>query len=486
MNARRAAAVVAACAALSGCALGPVRSPDPDLPRRLADAVSIETLDTHLRALQDIADAHGGNRAGGTPGYDASVDYVVKVLRDNGFEVQTPEYEVFAGAEGGRPRLTVNGRDHRVDQASLMITTPPGGVSAVTLRPAQAAGCRSADYGSVSVRGAIAIVDDTGCSVVDKHQAAVDRGAVGLLVVNTADSGSRPGLFPPGYYRQLRIPVGVIDRDTSAALRRTTAPVRLVLDNRPVMKKSRNVLAQTKTGSTENVVMIGAHLDSSAAGPGINDNGSGVAALLDIAAALGPRPRVANAVRFAFWGAEENSVQGSTQYLRGLSSQQRQDIALYLNLDMIGSPNAGYFTYDGDQSGRLNPDIPVDAVPDGSAGIERTLSGYLNSAGVRPADMPLSRFTDYYAFLRSGIPVGGLTAGANQLKTEAQARLWGGRPGLPFDPNDHTPRDGIDNIDRDALTVLTRAGAFTVGTYAYSIDGVNGVPARDQRQRTAP
>ena len=147
---------------------------------------------------------------------------------------------------------------------------------------------------------------------------------------------------------------------------------------------------------------------------------------------------------------------------------------------------AAYFTYDGDQSGRLNPDIPVDAVPDGSAGIERTLSGYLNSAGVRPADMPLSRFTDYYAFLRSGIPVGGLTAGANQLKTEAQARLWGGRPGLPFDPNDHTPRDGIDNIDRDALTVLTRAAAFTVGTYAYSIDGVNGVPARDQRQRTAP
>jgi len=125
-------------------------------------------------------------------------------------------------------------------------------------------------------------------------------------------------------------------------------------------------------------------------------------------------------------------------------------------------------------------------VPDGSAGIERTLAGYLNSAGVRPADMPLTRYTDYYAFLTAGVPVGGVTTGANQMKTEVQARLWGGRAGAPYDPNYRTPRDTIDNIDRDALARMGAAAAFTVGTYAQSVEGVNGVPLSDQRHRSAP
>jgi Zn-dependent M28 family amino/carboxypeptidase len=100
--------------------------------------------------------------------------------------------------------------------------------------------------------------------------------------------------------------------------------------------------------------------------------------------------------------------------------------------------------------------------------------------------MPLTRYTDYFAFLSAGVPVGGLTAGASQAKTEVQARLWGGRAGVPYDPNYRTPRDTIDNIDRDALSVMGSAAAFAVGTYAQSVEGVNGVPAPDQRHRSAP
>ena len=108
---------------------------------------------------------------------------------------------------------------------------------------------------------------------------------------------------------------------------------------------------------------------------------------------------------------------------------------------MLGSPNAGYFTYDGDQSGQPNPDIPAQAVPAGSAGVERTLAGYLNLAGVRPADMPLSRIADYAPFLAAGVPIGGLTTGWSQRKTEVQARLWGGNAGVAFDPQlPHRPR----------------------------------------------
>jgi Zn-dependent M28 family amino/carboxypeptidase len=438
---------------------------------------------THLRKLQEIADVNRGSRGEGTPGYDASVDYVVQVLKDKGFDVQTPEFERLDRTEGGNPTLTVAGRGYHVDQASLLVTTPPGGLNAITLRPQKAPGCTAADYGTVSVRGAIAVVDDTGCSVGDKQNAAVAKGAVGLLVVSApGTSGSPAGLFTPGYYQQLTVPVGVIENDADAALRRTNAPVRLVLDSKPVMVKSRNIVAQTKTGDTKNVVLAGAHLDSSARSPGINDNGSGVAALLEAASALGAEPSVTNAVRFAFWGSE---LEGPTKYVRGLA-RDLDDVAMYLSVNMIGSPNAGYFTYDGDQSGQPNPDIPSQAVPAGSAGVERTLAGYLNLAGVRPADMPLSGTTDYGPFLTTGIPVGGLTAGSSQRKTEVQERLWGGRAGVAFDPNYHTGRDTVDNIDRQALSVMGQAMAFAVGTYAQSVEGVNGVPPRDQRHRRTP
>ena len=122
-------------------------------------------------------------------------------------------------------------------------------------------------------------------------------------------------------------------------------------------------------------MLAGANLDSAPRSPGINDNGSAVAALLETASALGAQPEITNAVRFVFWGSE---AEGATKYVRGLDRDQLDDIALYLGCDAVGSPNAGYFTYDGDQSGQLNPEIPVQAVPSGSAGVERMLAGYLN------------------------------------------------------------------------------------------------------------
>jgi Zn-dependent M28 family amino/carboxypeptidase len=481
---RAIAAVMAiAVTALASCS-ATESAPAPDLPRDVAGKVTADGMYAHLRKLQEIADANRGSRAESTPGYDASADYVVQVLKDKGFDVQTPEFERLDRTEGGNPTLTVAGRGYHVDQASLLVTTPAGGLNAITLRPQKAPGCTATDYGTVPVRGAIAVVDDTGCSVGDKQNAAVAKGAVGLLVVSApGTSGGQAGLFAPGYYQQLTIPVGVIGNDADAAVRRTNAPVRLVLDSKPVMVKTRNIVAQTKSGDTTNVVLAGAQLDSSALSPGINDNGSGVAALLEAATALGSNPRITNAVRFAFWGSEP---EGPTKYVRGLARDQLDDIAMYLSVDMLGSSNAGYFTYDGDQSGQPNPDIPAQSVPAGSAGVERTLAGYLNLAGVRPADMPLSRTADYGPFMAAGIPVGGLTAGSSQRKTEVQARLWGGRAGVPFDPNYHTARDTVDDIDRQALSVMGQAAALAVVTYAQSVGGVNGVPSRDQRHRGTP
>ncbi|ARG93524.1 M28 family peptidase [Mycobacterium kansasii] len=471
------ACLLAACSAPKP----PPPAAAPDLGRMLAGKVTADGMFSHLRALQAIADANNGNRATGTRGYDASVDYVANSLRTKGFEVSTPQFERVYTASQGKPTLTVAGRSYPVDQASLLVRTPPGGLTAQPVRPTQPAGCAVGDYPSVLPKSAIAVVDDTRCSIVDKQNSALAKGAIGLIVVSEPTrQGSPPTLFSPGYYNQLTVPVAVVDANVAAALGRATVPVRLVLDTENVKITSRNVLAQTKTGTPTEVIMLGAHLDSPAGGPGINDGGSGGAAVLETALQLGPLPPVNNAVRFAFWGA---GLTGAMDYVFGLNGEQLNNIAMYLNFDMLGSPNAGFFTDDGDQSGPPGPGVASADVPEGSAGIERTLAGYVNLAGKRPADMPLTASADYHPFLVAGVPIGGLTTGASQTKTTVQARLWGGQAGVAFDPNYLSARDTADNVNREALAVMGSGVAFAAGSYAQSIAGVNGVTPHDKRHR---
>lgn len=456
----------------------------PDLGHRLAGQVTADLMFVHLHALQEIANANKGNRAEGTPGYEASVDYVATALRNKGFEVSTPQFDRLYTPSRGRQELAVSDHTYVVDQASLLVRTPPGGLTGRLVWPTKPAGCAATDYPAVAPQGAIAVVDDRGCTAIEKQNAAVAKGAAALIIVSEPGDGGAATLFPPHYYDQLTAPVAVVGAAIGTELRRTSATVQLTLDTATVKVTSRNVLAQTKTGSTHDVVMVGAHLDSAPAGAGINDNGSGVAAVLETALQLGPLASVTNAVRFAFWGAEEKGINASSDYVVELSRDQLNDIALYLDFNMLGSPNAGFFTVDGDQSGPPGPGVVSGDIPGGSAGIERTLAGYLNMAGKRPADMPLTSGTDYYPFMVAGVPIGGMTAGASQTKTHVQARLWGGQAGVWFDPNYQGARDTIDNINREALAVMGSGVAFAVGHYAESIDGVNGVPPHDKRHRT--
>ena len=447
----------------------------------LRNKVTPGAMTAHLQRLQSIADANDNTRAAGTPGFDASVDYLVTTLREHGFEVETPEFtaRVFKAEKG-----SVSLADWTVEARALQFSagTPPDGVSGplVVTAAGEKPGCAGADYDGLPVRGAVVLVDRGGCPFKDKMTLAVERGAVAVVVADNVDEEKMGGTL--GEQTAVKVPVVSVKKSEGATLRGERGIVTVKLDAHTDDLTSRNVVAQTRTGSTENVVMLGAHLDSVPEGPGINDNGSGVAAVLETALQLGPSPRVANAVRFGFWGAEELGLLGSMRYVQSLDVDSLTDVALYLNFDMLASPNPAYFTYDGDQSMPV-ADRGQPVVPEGSAGIERTLVAYLKSAGITGRDTSFDGRSDYDYFTLSGIPSGGLFSGAEEKKSPEQAKLWGGSADQPFDPNYHQAGDTIDNIDRTALAINGAGVGYVTGWYAQYLGGRNGIPVRADRTR---
>lgn len=451
---------------------------------KIGESISTDAMMAHLTRLQEIADQNGGNRAMGTPGYQSSVDYVVDLLRDKGFEPETKNFEVrLPFAE--EPDITVAGNKVVARALSFTTGTGPEGVSGpLVAAPAdESPGCADADYQGLPVQGAVILVDRGTCQFGDKASIAAKRGAVAVLIADNEDRPIEEFGGTLGSKTAVKIPVLSITKAEGTRLRANPGGTTLKLKAGVDVKQTTNVIAQTKTGAGDNVVMVGAHLDSVPEGPGINDNGSGVAAVLETALQMGSSPEVDNAVRFAFWGAEELGLLGSSDYIAGLDAEGLKDIALYLNFDMVGSPNPGYFTYDGNQSAPPATDGSVPHVPEGSAGIERMLVAYLDGTGKPAQDTSFDGRSDYDAFTAAGIPSGGLFSGAEENMTAEQAEIWGGQADKPFDPNYHKKTDTLDQIDRTAQEILGRGVGYATALYAQDTSGRNGVPIREDRTR---
>ncbi|TQM15322.1 M28 family metallopeptidase [Pseudonocardia kunmingensis] len=437
-------------------------APDPALPSRIVTDVTGDGAFAHLSELQRIAEANGGNRALGTPGYDASVEYVATTLRDAGYDVQTPTFSA-RQFEVRQEQLAVEGEAVPVSALGFSPTTPEGGVTG-PLALIAGEGCAPEDAAGVTP-GSVALVRRGTCTFADKAAHAARAGAVGLIVINAEDVPLVDGTLGEGATGV--VPSGGVSRSAGDALAaRAGASVTLTLVTAVTETQSRNVLAQTRTGNPDEVVVAGGHLDSVPEGPGVNDNGSGVAALLETAVRLGGSPPVANAVRFAFWGAEEVGLVGSTAYVNGLPEPERARIALYLNLDMVASPNAGYLVYDGDDSDRVG----AGPGPAGSAVVERALVEGLAAAGVTSAGTDFTGRSDYGPFIEHGIPAGGLFTGAEEVKTPEQAQQWGGTAGQPYDPCYHQACDRLDTVDRTALDRNTDAVAAALARFALSTE----------------
>ncbi|GAA1430568.1 M28 family metallopeptidase [Microlunatus lacustris] len=473
-----------ATVACAGLSVGFVTAPAEAAPKptRLASQLVKKSTaagaNRHLIAFQRIADRNGGNRAANTPGYQASVDYVAGKLRGAGYTVTTPEFtypeEVVDAAT-----LEVGDEEFEALPLELSPQTPVGGVTGPLRVVAQDAtsGCETEDFAGQDFAGAIALVRRGTCTFDVKHRNAAAAGAIGAVIANNAAGPlgnvtlGTAGVIPTG---------GVSQADGDALVPLAGTTVTLDLRTHVEQRVSRNVVAQTTTGRTDNVVMAGAHLDSVPEGPGINDNGSGSAALLELALQLGGAPRTGNAVRFAWWGAEELGLLGSEAYVQSLTFEQQLDIAPYLNFDMVASPNAGYFVYDGDDSDATG----AGAGPFGSAQIEKTFTDFFASRlGVPTEGTDFTGRSDYGEVILNGIPAGGLFTGAEGLKTAEQAAKWGGTAGIAYDPCYHAGCDDLGNVDRVALDRNLDAMAWTVGVYAYSTAEVNGVPPRGKRAK---
>ncbi|MFF5991435.1 M28 family metallopeptidase [Prauserella flavalba] len=467
----RPAIVLAACAGLvlagSATAVAAPNAGD-QLADKLANKVDVGNINRHLIALQRISDANGGNRAASNPGYDASAEYVAGKLEAAGYTVTRQEFP-FTYTETLAESLVVGGTDVPIIIMSYSPSTPEGGITGplAVIESDDSPGCEAADYGDVT--GQIVLVERGFCPFAQKQAAAADAGAIGAIVYNNEPGPLNGTLGDPSAGR---IPTGGISQeDAQPLLSQNGAETTLELRAFEEERTSYNVIAETKTGRKDNVVMAGAHLDSVTEGPGINDNGTGSAALLETALQLGGKPKVNNAVRFAWWSAEEFGLVGSTHYVNSLSFEQQLDIALYLNFDMVGSPNAGYFAYDGDDSDGEG----AGAGPYGSAQIEQSFIDALATRGIEPEGTDFDGRSDYGEFIAVGIPAGGLFTGAEGVKTEEQAAKWGGEAGAAYDPCYHQACDNLGNVDRLALDRNADAIARVAAKYAISTEEVNGV-----------
>ncbi|MEU7895337.1 M28 family metallopeptidase [Nonomuraea sp. NPDC049152] len=450
---------------------------DDVFAKLLVKQVKGANVKKHLDAFQAIATANGGTRAAGTPGYDASRDYVAGKLRKAGYKVTLqPINYVDSWTENSPPVLGsyVPNEDFFTFQPSpagdvtaqvqgVDLTLPP------TPTPTSTSGCEMSDF-SGFVAGRIALIQRGTCPFATKVRNAGAAGASGIIVFNEGQPG-RTEAFPLdlGEWRA-GVPMVFADFAVGNALAGTPgAGVRLKVDATLVLGTNENVIAESRFGDPNNVVMAGAHLDSVPEGPGINDNGSGSAAILETALQMRHFP-VRNKVRFAFWAAEEIGLLGSDQYVEKLPQAQRDRVKLYLNFDMVASPNYAYKLYDGDDSDSTGSP----AGPPGSAEIERQLKAFFTGRSLPTVGTDFDGRSDYGPFIAVGIPSGGIFTGAEQLKTAEEAAMFGGTAGVAYDVCYHQACDTVANVNATALDVNADAIADSVARYAFNTRDIPG------------
>ena len=448
--------------------------------------IKVENVYRHLVAWQEIADRNNDNRASGTTGYDQSVDYVVEQLRRKGYKITRQEFDFPFFQELSDPAF------ERVDPAPTVyppntaegfFTMSYSGSGDATaeieavdfiLPPAPDAntstsGCEAEDFAGFTP-GRIALIQRGTCTFFLKAQNAENAGAVGVSSFNEGPEGRTDAINGTLGEPSLTIPVVgttfAIGDELVAQASAGVVTARVAVDALSEFRPTENLIADLRAWPHQRdkpVIVLGAHLDSVEEGPGISDNGTGSGALLEIARKLRPYSfLLRNRIRFAWWGAEESGLLGAEFYVANLTEEELAETAMYLNFDMIGSPNYVPFVFDGDGS-------DFDPVgPPGSDIIEQVFQEAFLDRGVNSQPTELSGRSDYLPFSDAGIPVGGLFTGAEGIKTEAQAAEYGGTAGEQYDSCYHTPCDTLDNLSLVALELNSKVTADAMLQFAFA------------------
>jgi Zn-dependent M28 family amino/carboxypeptidase len=470
---------------------------DPNkVSKDLREAVTLGGIRAHQQALQNIATMNGGTRASGTPGYEASVAYVVGRLRRSGYQPTIQQFS-FKSFEELAPatfsRVSPDPRAFTDDEFQIMSYSGSGDVTAALTpvdlvlppapTPTSTSGCEASDF-PAGTSGTIALMQRGTCPFAVKAENAQAAGAIGAVIFNEGQPGRTDTIAGTlGEDTTATIPVIGTSFAIGNELAGQNATVHITTSTKITPTTTENVIAELgarhprKAGK---VVLLGAHLDSVPAGPGINDDGSGVATNLEIAEqmALDQPPR--NPVRFAFWGGEESGLVGSTYYVGQLSDEEGAKIGLNLNFDMLGSPNFVRFVYDGDGSAFGT------AGPAGSDDIEHTFEAYFASQGLATDPTAFDGRSDYKPFIDAGIPAGGLFSGAEGVKTAEQTARYGGVTGAPYDPCYHQACDTFANNSNTGLRQLADGAAHATAVYADRKDPlVSDAASRKANRRSA-
>ena len=477
-HARGKAAVTAAlCAtALVAGSTNGVAQAAPDntnkASKKFRQAVTPGGINLHLDAFQKIADANDGNRASGTSGYNASRDYVVQKLRAAGYKprVQRFEFPFFSeGEDAVLQRVTPDAKNYvNPDDFSTMEYSGSGDTATaqviavdtdLSASDTSTSGCEASDFAGFTA-GAIALIQRGTCSFGQKAANAEAAGASGVVIFNRGTEGETGSLNGTLGEPLVEIPVVGASYAVGQELGAQGTTARVFTDTTSETRTTYNVIAETKKGNADRVVMAGAHLDSVPEGAGINDNGSGAATVLELAEELAKVKKLRNQVRFAWWGAEESGLLGAEEYVADLAENDRatlDEIGAYLNYDMIGSTNYVRFVYDGDNS------TGEGAVgPAGSGDIEQLFTRYFTNKRLTSEPTAFDGRSDYGPFIDNGVPSGGLFTGAEGVKTAAEAREYGGLAGVAYDPCYHQACDDRDNISNKAINEMSDAAAHVL------------------------
>jgi hypothetical protein len=477
-----------------------------DTAKKLVPCITTEDLWGHMQAFQAIADANPGpdghaSRNSGEPGYKASVDYVARLMRQAGYDVTLQPYTFTYSSFVGTPswsEVSPTARSFKLvddwnagtsngDATGAQIKPAGGIVLPPTPASSSRSGCTPGDFDS-SFAGKIALVQRGGCNYGVKVLNAVAAGAVGVVIFNEGNPG-RTGVISGSLLDANdqpvvpNVPVAFTSFATGISLydefQAGTPPV-MNLSSHVIVDPNRtdwNVIAESKGGDPNHVVVVDAHLDA-IFGAGMLDNASGSATILDVAQQM-RKVRPLNKLRFIWFGGEELGELGSAFYVNNLSASELSKIRYDLDADVMATPNYSIGVLDPaavDLFGRtVSTQFPQQVYEPSKLARDIGVN-YFDSIGKNHIFFsPVG--TDAEQFQLAGIPASGLLTGQDCCKTQEEVDLFGGFLGnyegnVPsFDggcvDNPFRWCDNLSNNDPNVLTFMSQAFADMTVRMAY-------------------